>query len=165
MRVLVVHNQYRSEMQSGENEVVVTEIEMLRAAGLEVDTYFRSSDEIASFGPLQRAMLPVRPLYSFEDARAIRRHIRETRPDVVHLHNPFPLISPYVVRVAKSEGVPVVQTVHNYRHSCPAGGFFRERPCARTAAGRRSRGRPRASLDSSRPLSRPITAGDTSTAG
>lgn len=57
---------------------------------------------------------------------AIRRRIQETRPDVVHLHNPFPLISPWVVRVAKSEGLPVVQTVHNYRHSCPAGDFFRE---------------------------------------
>ena len=99
---------------------------MLRAAGVEVETYFRSSDEIESFQTLQRATLPLRPIYSFGDARAIRQRIRATRPDVVHLHNPFPLISPWVVRVAKAEGVPVVQTVHNYRHSCPAGDFFRD---------------------------------------
>ncbi len=126
MRILIVHNQYRSEMPSGENEVVATDIEALRAAGITVDTYIRSSDEIPTFGPFQRATLPVRPIYSFEDARALRACIRETRPDVVHLHNPFPLISPGVVRVAKSEGVPVVQTVHNYRHSCPKGDFFRD---------------------------------------
>jgi glycosyltransferase involved in cell wall biosynthesis len=113
-------------MPSGENEVVAADVEALRAAGVEVDTYFRSSDDIESFSPLQRATLPIRPIYSFEDARAIRRLIQQTRPDIVHLHNPFPLISPWIVRVAKSEGVPVVQTVHNYRHSCPAGNFFRD---------------------------------------
>ena len=130
MRVLVIHNYYRSALASGENEVVAAEVEALRTAGVEVDTYFRSSDEIETFHPFQRAMLPIRPIYSSEDARAIRRHIQENRPDVVHLHNPFPLISPYVVRIAKSEGVPVVQTVHNYRHSCPAGDFFRNgAPC------------------------------------
>lgn len=130
MRVLVTHNYYRSALASGENEVVAAEVEALRTAGVEVDTYFRSSDEIETFPPFQRAMLPIRPIYSSEDARAIRRRIQEKRPDVVHLHNPFPLISPYVVRIAKSEGVPVVQTVHNYRHSCPAGDFFRNgAPC------------------------------------
>jgi glycosyltransferase involved in cell wall biosynthesis len=136
VRVLVVHNQYRSAMPSGENEVVVAEVEVLRAAGVEVDTYFRSSDEIEGFSPLQHATLPIRPLYSFEDARAIRRRIRETRPDVIHLHNPFPLISPYVVRVAKSEGVPVVQTVNNYRHSCPRGDFFRDGAACEDCSGK-----------------------------
>ena len=42
------------------------------------------------------------------------------------MHNPFPLISPWIVRVVKAEGLPIVQTVHNYRHSCPAGIFFRD---------------------------------------
>lgn len=108
MRVLIVHNEYRSILPSGENEVVATDVEMLRAAGVEVDTYFRSSDEIETFKLSQRATLAIRPIYSFEDARAIRRRIRANRPDVVHLHNPFPLISPSVVRVAKSEGIPVI---------------------------------------------------------
>jgi glycosyltransferase involved in cell wall biosynthesis len=130
VRVLVVHNEYRSEMPSGENQMVAAEAEMLAHAGIQVDLYSRSSDEIESFGLVQRAALSVRPIFSLEDTRAIRHRIRETRPDVVHLHNPFPLISPWVVRVAKSEGVPVVQTVHNYRHSCPAGDFFRNgAPC------------------------------------
>ena len=44
----------------------------------------------------------------------------------MHLHNVFPLISPYVVRVAERRGVPVVQTVHNYRHSCVNGLHLRD---------------------------------------
>jgi glycosyltransferase involved in cell wall biosynthesis len=126
VRVLVVHNRYRSALPSGENEVVASEIESLRASGIDVDTYFRSSDEIENFNTAQRAALSIRPIYSVEDTHLFRRQLRDTRPNVVHLHNPFPLISPWIIKVAKAEGVPVVQTVHNYRHSCPAGKLFRD---------------------------------------
>jgi glycosyltransferase involved in cell wall biosynthesis len=126
VRILVVHNQYRSALPSGENRVVTDEVDMLRAAGVEVHTYFRSSDEIAEFGALEKLSMPLRPIYSFEDVRTFRSRLREIQPDVVHLHNPFPLISPWVVRVSKQAGVPIVQTVHNYRHTCSAGVFFRD---------------------------------------
>jgi glycosyltransferase involved in cell wall biosynthesis len=126
MRILVVHNRYRSSMPSGENRVVDDEVEMLRDAALVVETFFRDSDDIESFGPLRKAALAVSPTYAAEAVRAFRRVLAEFRPDVVHLHNPFPLISPWVVRVAKQAGIPVVQTVHNYRMSCPAGTFFRD---------------------------------------
>jgi glycosyltransferase involved in cell wall biosynthesis len=126
MRVLVVHNRYRSEMPSGENRVVDDEVQLLRDHGVDVDTYVRSSDEIADFGPLERLTLATRPIYSPQDVRDFTATLTRFRPDVVHLHNPFPLISPWVVRVAKHAGVPVVQTVHNYRHSCPSGTFFRD---------------------------------------
>ena len=62
--------------------------------------------------------------------RRFSRLLRDSRPDVVHLHNVYPLISPYVVRVAGRQGVPVVQTVHNYRHGCVNGLHLRDgRPC------------------------------------
>src|SRR4051812_3063042 len=124
MRILVVHNRYRSSMPSGENRVVDDEVEMLQDTGLEVETFFRNSDDIEDFGPLKKAALAISPTYSAEAVRDFRQVITERRPDVVHLHNPFPLISPWVVRVAKDAGIPVVQTVHNYRMSCPAGTFF-----------------------------------------
>lgn len=56
----------------------------------------------------------------------IRTLIRRERPQVVHLHNTFPLISPAAYYAARSEGVPVVQTLHNYRLLCPNALFFRE---------------------------------------
>jgi glycosyltransferase involved in cell wall biosynthesis len=126
MRVLVVHNRYRSAMPSGENRVVDDEVEMLRDAGVNVETFFRNSDDIADFSPLQRATLAISPTYNVEAVRAFRRVIADRRPDIVHLHNPFPLISPWVVRAAKQAGVPVAQTVHNYRFACPNGLFYRD---------------------------------------
>jgi glycosyltransferase involved in cell wall biosynthesis len=126
VRILLVHNQYRSAFPSGENRVVADEIEMLRGADVEVHTYLRSSDEIPDFNLFGKLSMPVRPIYSFEDTRRFRSRLREIKPDVVHLHNPFPLISPWVVRISKHAGVPVVQTVHNYRHVCSAGVFYRD---------------------------------------
>ena len=55
---------------------------------------------------------------------------RSFRPDVVHFHNTFPLISPSGYYAARAEGVPVVQTIHNYRLICPSATLFRDgRPC------------------------------------
>ena len=45
---------------------------------------------------------------------------------MVHLHNPYPLISPWVIRTARAYGVPVVHTVHNYRQVCASGVYFRD---------------------------------------
>ncbi len=125
-RVLVVHNRYRSTVPSGENRAVEQQILLLRSAGIQVETYFRSSDEIEGFGPLACAGLALRPIYSREDVHAFRRAIANFRPEVVHLHNPYPLISPAIVRVAHSAGIPVVQAVHNFRHVCASGVFFRD---------------------------------------
>jgi glycosyltransferase involved in cell wall biosynthesis len=137
MRVLVVHNRYRSALPSGENMGVDQEIAMLRDAGVAVDTYIRDSDEIEHFGPVKWAELAVRPIYSLEDAKAFKALIRSFGPDVVHLHNPYPLISPAVIRVAKAEGVPVVQTVHNYRFACANGLYFRDGRVCQDCLGKR----------------------------
>jgi glycosyltransferase involved in cell wall biosynthesis len=125
LRILVVHNHYRSAFPSGENQVVDEQVTMLRTAGVEVKTYFRSSDEIPTLPLVERAALPLRPIRSPQDSRRLTATLRSFRPTVVHLHNPYPLISPAVIRTAVKAGVPVVQTVHNYRHACVAGTLFR----------------------------------------
>ncbi len=125
-RVLVVHNRYRSELPSGENQAVDGQIALLRSAGLDVETYFRSSDEIAAFSRAKRLELAIRPTFSREDVAAIGGVIGRFRPDVVHLHNVYPLISPAVIARAKSSDCRVVQTVHNFRHICASGSLFRD---------------------------------------
>lgn len=137
MRVLVVHNRYRSAFPSGENLVVDREIAMLRDTGIEVGTYIRDSDEIEGFGLVKRAELAARPIYSLEDTKAFKTRIRSFGPDVVHLHNVYPLISPGVIRVAKAEGLPVVQTVHNYRFVCANGLYFRDGHVCQDCLGKR----------------------------
>ena len=125
-RVLVVHNHYRAASPSGENNVVRNQVDLLRRAGLDVETYFRSSDEIDDFDTRALSGLPLRPIHSPEDVAAFRRTLDAFRPDVVHLHNLYPLISPSIIRIAHTADVPVVQTVHNFRHVCASGIFFRD---------------------------------------
>jgi glycosyltransferase involved in cell wall biosynthesis len=126
MRVLVAHNDYVSANPSGERRVVADDQENLRAAGVDVRAYLRSSDEIPGLSKARRAELLVRPAYSHEDSRRVAEVLRAERIDLLHLHNPYPLISPSIVRVARAAGVPVVQTVHNYRMACVNGSFFRD---------------------------------------
>jgi glycosyltransferase involved in cell wall biosynthesis len=137
-RVLVVHNRYRSEVPSGENQVVDGQIALLRGAGVEVEAYLRSSDEIVDFSWAQRLELGVRPIFSRQDVANVDGVIDRFRPDVVHVHNVYPLISPAVVSRAKSRGCQVVQTVHNSRHVCSAGTLFRDGTICTDCLGRTS---------------------------
>jgi glycosyltransferase involved in cell wall biosynthesis len=126
MKVVVAHNQYSSAQPSGENVIVDAEIAQLRAAGVEVLPFLRSSDEIGALPLAQKALLPVAPIWSPAAQRSLTELIRSERPDLLHLHNPYPLISPWIVRTAHAHGLPVLQTVHNYRQVCAPGLYFRD---------------------------------------
>lgn len=136
MKVVVAHNRYSSAQPSGENTIVDLEIGQLAAAGVEVLPFLRSSDEIAAMPAVRKALLPTSPVYAGPAQRALRALLHEQRPDVVHLHNPYPLLSPWVVRTAHACGVPVVHTVHNYRHVCVKAVFFRDGHICTDCAGR-----------------------------
>lgn len=137
MKVVVAHNRYASGAPSGENTVVDAEMGQLQAAGVEVIPFIRSSDEIGALPAVQRALLPVSPLYNRWAQRDLAALLEEHRPDVLHLHNPYPLLSPWVVRTAHRHGVPVVQTVHNYRQVCAPGLYFRDGHVCHDCRGRR----------------------------
>lgn len=126
MKVVVAHNRYASGAPSGENVIVDAEIEQLRAEGLTVLPFIRASDDIGGLPPVQKALLPASPLFNRWAARDLATLIDREKPDILHLHNPYPLLSPWVVRVAQRRGVPVVQTVHNYRQVCAPGTYFRD---------------------------------------
>jgi glycosyltransferase involved in cell wall biosynthesis len=126
MKVVVAHNRYSSAQPSGENTVVDAEIAQLRAAGVKVVPFLRSSDEIGGLPAVQKALLPLGPIVAPGAVRELKELIRTERPDVLHLHNPYPLISPWIVRTAHAHGLPVVQTVHNYRQVCAPGLYFRD---------------------------------------
>jgi glycosyltransferase involved in cell wall biosynthesis len=98
----------------------------LARAGVEVVPYIRSSDEIAEMGPKDKLLVPFMPLQSRRAMAEVGELLDRHRPDLVHLHNPYPLISLSIVRAAHSRGVPIIQTVHNHRHSCPRGSYFRD---------------------------------------
>jgi glycosyltransferase involved in cell wall biosynthesis len=126
VKVVVAHNRYREAIPSGENVIVDTEIAQLTAAGVEVLPFQRSSDSITAMPAGQKALLPISPVYGRQAQRDLSALLDEHRPDVLHLHNPYPLLSPWVVKTAHAHGVPVVQTVHNYRQVCSSGLYFRD---------------------------------------
>ena len=122
--VLVVHNLYR--YAGGEANVAENEIAMLRAHGHAVTTYFRENTQLDGAGLFRKLLLPFTSIFSWKTYREIKAVIREKQIDVVQVHNTVPLVSPSVYYAAWAMGVPVVQTVHNFRLLCPDGVFFRD---------------------------------------
>ncbi|MFE4228299.1 glycosyltransferase family 4 protein [Arthrobacter sp. NPDC056886] len=130
MRVLLVHNRYRSDHPSGEDTVVEQERRLLEGAGHEVVEYTRRSDDIASMPATRKAELPLRVTWSLQDQAAMHAVLSKQPFDVIHLHNSFPLISPSILTSARQMSVPVVVTLHNYRLVCAAGTLLRDgQPC------------------------------------
>lgn len=136
MRVMQVHNRYRSTAPSGENRVVDQEGGALSAAGHEVMRFERSSDEIEHWPVAKKAALSATIVWSRRSRRDLAAALREHRPDVVHIHNTFPLLSPAVLYACRDAAVPVVATLHNYKLMCASGDFFRDgRVCHDCAQG------------------------------
>ena len=126
MKVLIAHSRYRTSAPSGENLVVDQESEALASAGHDVSLFERHSDAIGSWSVLERAAVPVRIGRSGPVRRELAEVLRSRRPDVLHVHNTFPLLSPSVLLAARDAGVPVVATLHNYKLLCASGDFFRD---------------------------------------
>lgn len=126
LRVLLVHNRY--QQRGGEDEVVDAEQALLLRHGHAVQRLERHNDEIATL-PAHRVL--VDSLWSARSERELAHTAARFRPDLVHVHNSFALISPSVLAAARGLGLPVVQTLHNFRLLCPQGSLLREgRPCS-----------------------------------
>ena len=114
MKILVVHNRYH--YRGGEDTVVDAEVALLRQHGHQVSLYTRDNRELASMNFRETA---AGVLWSRQTEADIRRIHEEIRPELIHAHNTFPLISPSLYAVAKELKIPVVQTLHNFRLLCP----------------------------------------------
>lgn len=121
MRVLAVHNYY--QQFGGEDQIFQTETGLLESRGHEVHRYTVHNDKIKGKNPL---VLASNTIWNGSTYQEMRQLIREFKPDVAHFHNTFPLISPSAYYAARAEGVPVVQTLHNYRLLCSNALFFRQ---------------------------------------
>ncbi|MDN4076687.1 glycosyltransferase family 4 protein [Paenibacillus polymyxa] len=122
-KVLIIHNYY--QQSGGEDKVVEQESAMLRSRGIETEHYYVHNDSIQSKGLANMAKLAVEAAWSFPEFKRIKELLLRVKPDVVHVHNFFPVISPSVYHACERLGVPVVQTLHNYRLICPAATFMR----------------------------------------
>jgi len=120
MKILIVHNAYPD--YGGEDTVVANEIAMLEKHGCVVVPWIVPTEE---GGILNLIRCGLSAVWNPFAARKLHTLLKRERPDIVHCHNTFPLLSPSIFAACHDAGIPVVQTIHNYRHICPAGGFFR----------------------------------------
>lgn len=131
LRVLIVHNAY--QQRGGEDSVVASEAALLRDRGHAVDTYLRHNDDVAGVSKLS---LAAQALWSRQSSDEVSERIASFRPDIVHVHNTLPLVSPSVFWAARRAGVPVVQTLHNFRLMCPQAMFLRNGKTCEDCLGR-----------------------------
>lgn len=120
MKILLVHNFYLQP--GGEDQVFSAETEILRAHGDEVRVYTVHNSRIASMGKLSLAKSTV---WNRQVFRELTELLHEYAPDLVHYHNTFPLVSPAAHVATRRLGIPVVQTLHNFRLLCLNGLFLR----------------------------------------
>ena len=121
MRILSIHNKY--QIRGGEEESRQSEERLLRDMGHQVDIYEENNHRISNMFPVHLAL---RSLWSTEAYATVKRRLNKSTYEIVHIQNFFPLISPSVYYAAKGEGVPIIQTLRNYRLLCPNALFFRD---------------------------------------
>ncbi len=136
MKILIAHNTY--QQGGGEDVVAATEARLLRERGHQIVWYRRSNDELRTQGPFQNFASGVRTVWASDSYRALTELLRAESPDVAHFHNTFPLISPAAYYACANAGVPVVQTLHNYRLLCPGATFFRDGHVCEECLGRQT---------------------------
>lgn len=120
MNILFAHNAY--QQFGGEDAVVASEIALLRVHGHTVALHQRRNDELHALSPVTAALGTV---WSQRSVREIDALCNAFQPDLIHVHNTFPLISPAIYWTAARHRIPVIQTLHNFRLLCPQGTFLR----------------------------------------
>ena len=131
--VLQVHTRYRQA--GGEDQVVEAERRLLEAAGISVhQVLFDNADLRESMSPVGDLRLAASTIWSRAAERRVGAAIATHQPDVMHVHNTFAAASPSVYTAA--DGVPVIQTLHNYRMVCPVATAFRDGRACTDCVGR-----------------------------
>jgi len=122
MKILQVHNFYRT--RGGECSVVEAEKRLLETYGHTVVQFLADSSTLGEMTLSKKASAFVQIPYNFQIARRLENYVSEHKPDIAHVHNVFPMLSPAVYVALKRNFVPVVQTIHNFRFLCPNGLFY-----------------------------------------
>ena len=120
MKILIIHNKYKEP--GGEDSVCKAESELLLSYGHEVQHMLYDNATIKTF--FDKCFSGLKTIYNPDSAHALRIKIKTFAPDIIHIHNFLPLVSPSVLFVANWSNVPVVMTLHNYRLICPSATLF-----------------------------------------
>lgn len=131
MRILLIHNKYRQP--GGEDSVFREERALLVDKGHTVSEFILSNEDMSRHHVLRQAQYVI---WNNESYNILLRRIAESKPDVIHIHNTFALMSPSVIWAAAKAEIPVVMTLHNYRLLCLNALFFRNGRVCEACLGR-----------------------------
>jgi glycosyltransferase involved in cell wall biosynthesis len=89
----------------------------------EYDRYFPSTidfpAELGKPGVMPKLHVMERVLYSRQAKQKVEQIIADTRPELVHIHGFIHEMSTSILPPLKAAGLPVVQTLHDYKLVCP----------------------------------------------
>ena len=122
VRILLVHNYY--QQRGGEDVAVEQELDLLQRKGHETQLYAVTNDDIR--GLWRKAATAAFVVYNPATKTAMARKLSAFRPDIVHVHNFFPQLSPSVFDACRDAGIPCVMTLHNFRILCPTSILFHD---------------------------------------
>lgn len=119
MKILAIHNFHRKGSASGDDQVFKNETELLERHGIEVIRYTVSNDDFDNLGVIGKIKLTLGMLWSFKNYKNVKRIIEKEKPDIVHIHTFFPLLSPSILYASKRSADKVAATLHDTRFVCP----------------------------------------------
>lgn len=119
MKILAIHNFHRKGSASGDDQVFKSETALLEEYGNTVVRYTVCNDEFDKAGIIGKIISTFGMLWSFRHYSAVKKLVKKEKPDIVHIHTFFPLLSPSILYAAKRCRVPVVATLHDMRFVCP----------------------------------------------
>lgn len=119
MKILAIHNFHRKGSASGDDQVFKSETGLLEKNGNKVIRYTVSNDEFDNAGLIGKLAATFGMLWSSKNYKAVQQLIQKEKPDIVHVHTFFPLLSPSILYAAKRSHVKVVATLHDTRFVCP----------------------------------------------
>ncbi|WP_053367823.1 glycosyltransferase family 4 protein [Bacillus sp. FJAT-27245] len=119
MHVLIIHNHYAQ--YGGEDKVLEHQVQLLRSKGHKVSLFSKHNDNIKDFSLIDKIKLFKSGYSNAYIENELEDIIRNEKPDIAHVHNIYPIISPLVYKVLHENNIPIVQTLHNYRFICPNG--------------------------------------------
>ncbi len=125
MRVLIMHNAGDSSLPSGELAVARAEAGALHEKGVSVHLYVINNDSVRQLFSFNTLIAGLNVFWSRSSFQRTKELIGEYQPDIVHFHGVLPLLTPSALHACKKKGIPVIQTLHNFRWVCVEGGLFR----------------------------------------
>lgn len=124
MKILIIHNRYKD--RTGEDAVFDSETQLLKDRNHEVHIWTVDNRDIKSSSILEKIAIAKATVWSSKAYRQAFEKLRELAPDIVHVHNTLPLLSPAIFHACNKARIPVVHTLHNYRLVCPSNTLFRD---------------------------------------